>query len=82
MEAAERARALYPVERQGKDGSIAERLQLRHEQSVPLLAQLHDRLLEWKQQLLSKRPMAVVRGVRLLGRRPRSSEMRLGSHPY
>src|ERR1700720_330868 len=47
-EAVERVRALYAVERQGKDASIAERLKLRREQSVPLLAELHDRLLAWK----------------------------------
>jgi transposase len=57
-EAVERVRALYAVERQGKDASIAERLNLRREQSVPLLAELHDRLLQWKQQLLPKHPMA------------------------
>jgi transposase len=57
-EAVERVRALYAVERQCKDGSAAERLKLRREQSAPLLAQLHDRLLDWKQQLLPKHPMA------------------------
>lgn len=57
-EAVERVRALYAVERQGKDGSIAERLKLRREQSAPLLAELQDRLLQWKQQLLPKHPMA------------------------
>ena len=57
-EAVERARALYAVERQGKDASIAERLKLRREQSAPLLAELRDRLLQWKQQLLPKHPMA------------------------
>lgn len=57
-EAVERVRALYAVERQGKDASIAERLKLRREQSAPLLAQLHDRLHQWKQQLLPKHPMA------------------------
>ena len=57
-EAVERVRALYAVERQGKDASIADRLKLRREQSAPLLAQLHDRLLQWKHQLLPKHPMA------------------------
>ena len=57
-EAVERVRALYAVERQGKDASIAERLKLRREQSVPLLAELQDRLLQWKQQLLPRHPMA------------------------
>jgi transposase len=57
-EAVERVRALYAVERQGKDASIAVRLKLRREQSAPLLAELHDRLLQWKNQLLPKHPMA------------------------
>ena len=57
-EAVERVRALYAVERQGKDASVDVRLQLRREQSAPLLTQLHDRLLEWKQQLLPRHPMA------------------------
>jgi transposase len=57
-EAVERVRALYAVERQGKDASVEVRLALRREQSAPLLAELHDRLLQWKQQLLPKHPMA------------------------
>jgi transposase len=57
-ELVERVRALYAVERQGKDASIAERLKLRREQSAPLLAELRDRLLQWKQQLLPRHPMA------------------------
>jgi len=57
-EAVERVRALYAVERQGKEASVEVRLALRREQSAPLLAELHDRLLQWKQQLLPKHPMA------------------------
>ena len=57
-EAVQRVRALSAVERQGKDASIAERLKLRREQSALLLAELQDRLLQWKQQLLPKHPMA------------------------
>ena len=57
-EAVERVRALYAVERQGKDASVEERLKLRQQQSEPLLAQLRARLLAWKQQLLPKHPMA------------------------
>jgi transposase len=57
-EAVERVRALYAVERQGKDASMERRLQLRRQQSAPLLAELHERLLVWKQQLLPKHPMA------------------------
>jgi transposase len=57
-DAVARVRALYAVEWQGKDASVEERLTLRREQSAPLLAKLHDKLLDWKQQLLPKHPMA------------------------
>jgi transposase len=57
-EAVERVRALYAVERKGKDISLEERLKLRHLESAPLLAQLRERLLIWKEQLLPKHPMA------------------------
>ena len=50
--------ALFAVERQGKDASVAERLELRQKQSVPILAELHRKLLIWKEQLLPKHPMA------------------------
>jgi transposase len=50
--------ALFAVERQGKDVSVAERLELRQKQSVPILAELHGKLLIWKEQLLPKHPMA------------------------
>jgi len=58
QEAVERVRALYAVERQSKDASVEERLKLRQQQSAPLLAQLRERLLTWKEQLLPKHPMA------------------------
>jgi transposase len=57
-EAVERVRALYAVERLSKDVSAEERLKLRQQQSAPLLAQLRERLLAWKEQLLPKHPMA------------------------
>jgi transposase len=57
-EAVERVRALYAVERQGKDASVEERLKLRQQQSTPLLNELHEQLLVWKEQLLPKHPMA------------------------
>jgi transposase len=57
-EAVERVRALYAVERQCKDASVEERLKLRQQQSALLLAQLRERLLTWKEQLLPKHPMA------------------------
>jgi transposase len=50
--------ALFALERQAKDVSLAERLQFRQEQSVSILAQLHRKLLIWKEQLLPKHPMA------------------------
>jgi transposase len=50
--------ALFTVERQGKDVSLAERLELRQKQAVPVLAELRQKLLAWKEQLLPKHPMA------------------------
>jgi transposase len=50
--------ALFAVERQGKDVAVAERLELRQKQSAPILAELHRKLLIWKEQLLPKHPMA------------------------
>ena len=57
-EAVEMVRVLYAVERQAREASVPERLKLRQEQSVPLLADLREQLLLWKQQLLPKHPMA------------------------
>jgi transposase len=57
-EAVERVRALYAIERQGKDVSVEERLKMRQLQSAPLLGKLHEKLLFWKEQLLPKHPMA------------------------
>jgi transposase len=57
-EAVERARALYAIERPTKDVLVEERLQLRQQQSAPLLAQLRKRLITWKEQLLPKHLMA------------------------
>jgi len=56
-EAVEWVRALYAVERPGKDVSVEERLKLRQQQAAPLLDKLHEKLLEWKEQLLPKHPM-------------------------
>src|SRR5467141_2095248 len=42
--------ALFAVERQAKDVAVAERLELRQKQSVPILAELHRKLLIWKEQ--------------------------------
>jgi hypothetical protein len=58
QEAAALLRALYGVEKQAKDLSFAQRLELRQAQSAPVLAELRQRLLLWKEQLLPKHPMA------------------------
>ena len=50
--------ALFRVERQAKDFSVKERLALRQAQSAPVLAKLRQKLLERKEQLLPKHPMA------------------------
>jgi transposase len=50
--------ALFAVERQAKPFSVEERLALRQAQSAPVLGKLREKLLDWKQQLLPKHPMA------------------------
>ena len=57
-EAIELVRALYVVEKQARDLSAMARLELRQEESAPVLALLREKLLEWKEQLLPKHPMA------------------------
>ena len=57
-EAVEWVGKLYALEKQAKDVSGVERLQLRRQHSAPVLAQLRGRLLTWKEQLLPKHPMA------------------------
>src|SRR6202790_1208869 len=49
---------VFAVEKQAKDMSAAERLALRQTQSVPVLAELRQKLLVWKERLLPKHPMA------------------------
>jgi transposase len=58
QEAIVMVRALYAVEKQGRNASIEERLRLRQEQSAPVLAELHEKFFDWKEQLLPKHPMA------------------------
>ena len=57
-EAVEPVRTLYSIEKQGKNASVEERLRLRQEQSAPVLAELREKFLTWKEQLLPKHPMA------------------------
>jgi transposase len=49
---------VFAVEKQAKNMSVAERLALRQTQSVPVLAELRQKLLVWKERLLPKHPMA------------------------
>lgn len=57
-EAVERVRVLYRIERQAEKMTTEERLALRQKESAPLLAELRQRLLTWKEQLLPRHPMA------------------------
>ena len=57
-DAIEMVRALYAREKQASDLSVAERLELRQRHSAPVLTQLRQNLLLWKEQLLPKHPMA------------------------
>jgi transposase len=58
QEAIALVRALYAVEKQGVDAAPEDRLKLRQEQSAPVLAELHEKFFDWKEQLLPKHPMA------------------------
>lgn len=57
-QAVELVRALYAIEKQAHEISVAERQQMRQAHSAPVLAQLREKLLGWKEQLLPKHPMA------------------------
>jgi transposase len=57
-EAVELIDALFRVERQAKNLSAEERLAFRQKHSAPVVAKLRERLLDWKEQLLPKHPMA------------------------
>jgi len=58
QEAIALVRTLYAVEKQGSNDSVGDRLRLRQEQSVPVLAGLREKFLDWKEQLLPKHPMS------------------------
>jgi transposase len=57
-EAIEMVRQLYAVEKQAKNACVEERFRLRQEESAPVLAELREKFLTWKEQLLPKHPMA------------------------
>lgn len=58
-------RALYAVEHQAKELAPVARLRLRRTNSAPVLSELRDKLLAWKEQLLPKHPMAEAVGYAL-----------------
>jgi transposase len=51
-------RQLYTIEKEAQALSVAERLALRQAGFVPVLSQLREKFLTWKEQLLPKHPMA------------------------
>ena len=51
-------RMLYVLEKQVRNSSPEERLRLRQEESVPVVAELREKFLAWKVELLPKHPMA------------------------
>jgi len=57
-EAVARIGALYAVEKQASGLSANARLHLRQMHSAPVLVQLREQFLTWKQQLLPRHPMA------------------------
>jgi transposase len=57
-EAVEWIAKLYAIEHQAKDLSVEDRAALRAHQSKPILDQFHQRLSQWKLQLLPKHPMS------------------------
>ena len=56
---------LYELERQAKDFSASQRLQMRQDLAVPILNQLHDWLQAEKDAVLPKSPMAAAIGYAL-----------------
>lgn len=61
-QAIERVAALYAIEKQTAGFSVDERLRVRQDKSAPLLLELREKLLAWKEQLLPKHPMAEAIG--------------------
>lgn len=49
---------LYAVEKEAQGLSASKRLELRQQKSIPILAELREKILAWKEQLLPKHPMA------------------------
>jgi transposase len=64
-QAIEMVRALYTIEKQVADLTADKKLEIRQAQSVPLLAELRQKFLTWKEQLLPRHPMAEAIGYAL-----------------
>lgn len=58
-------RQLYEVERETRDASVEQKLEKRKQKSLPVMLRLHEKLLEWKAELLPKHPMAEAIGYAL-----------------
>jgi transposase len=72
---------LFAIEEQTKDLGGDQRLTLRQEQSLPVIEQLHQKLLLWKQQLLPKHPMAEAVGYVLNQWKPLTAFLSDGAVP-
>ncbi|MCL2660998.1 MAG: IS66 family transposase, partial [Acidobacteriaceae bacterium] len=57
-EAVALVRELYEVEREAKNTSAEQRLEMRRKRSMPVMARLREKFLTWKDELLPKHPMA------------------------
>jgi transposase len=72
---------LFAIEDQAKPFNDAQRLELRRQQSLPVVEQLHERLLAWKQQLIPKHPMAQAIGYALNQWQPLTAFLSDGAIP-
>jgi len=72
---------LFALEERAKPLSCADRLALRQAHSAAVLQELHQRLLDWKQQLLPKHPMAEAVGYVLNQWKPLTAFLSDGAIP-
>jgi transposase len=72
---------LFAVEQEAKDLDPVQRLTLRQEQGLPVIGQLHQKLLAWKQQLLPRHPMAEAIGYVLNQWKPLTAFLADGAIP-
>ena len=72
---------LFAIEERAKTMNCFDRLALREAHSAVVLEQLHQRLLDWKQQLLPKHPMAEAVGYALNQWKPLTAFLGDGAIP-